>query len=83
MVYSATIVKRFMIGSYKAKLYSYANTGVTTGGEKGTGLKFVTSVIENCETSEATTCNLVARSAGTVTLTTVAGEDGHFIAFGH
>ena len=61
---------------------TYTNTGATTGGAIVTGLHEVLYFKSNYGASAAGTANLTAISGGTVTLTTVAGEDGQWLAIG-
>ena len=61
---------------------TYTNTGATTGGAITTGLKEILYFKTNYGASAAGTANLIARSGGIVTLTTVAGEDGQWLAIG-
>lgn len=60
---------------------TYTNTGGSTGGAIDTGLNTVLYFNSNNNTQSITT-NQVAISGGTVTLTTVANEDGQWIAYG-
>lgn len=72
-----------VFGNKKVAFGTYTNTSTTTGGVIVTGLDSIAYFNSNCETSQAATVNLAARSSGSVTLTTVASEDGTWFAIGN
>ena len=61
---------------------TYTNTGGSTGGAITTGLHEVLYFKANYEASAAGTANLNSISGGIVTVTTVANEDGTWLAIG-
>jgi len=82
MAFSYAIKKDSVIGDMKVVAGTYASADGSTGGPIVTGLSEIIYFNTDCETSQAATVNLVAISTGTVTLTTVANEDGKWIAIG-
>lgn len=69
-------------GSFWTATGSYTNTSGSTGGSFATGLSTITSFSSSNNTQSATT-NQVSISGGTVTLTTIANEDGTWVATGY
>lgn len=69
-------------GDLRVVMGTYTNAGGSTGGAIVTGLNEIFFFGTNYMTSQATTVNLIAISGGTVTMTTVDGEDGQWIAIG-
>jgi len=77
-----TITKVTVFGDLRVVMGTYTNGGSSTGGDIVTGLNEVFYFNSSCETSQAATVNLASISGGTVTITTVADEDGKWIAIG-
>lgn len=82
MAFAYAIKKDSVFGDLRVVMGTYTNGGSDTGGDISTGLNEVFYFNTDYETSQATTVNLVAISAGVVTITTVADEDGKWIAIG-
>jgi len=82
MAFDYDITKVLSVGDIQLVLGTYTNTSGSTGGAIVTGLNDVYFFDTNCETSQADTVNLATESAGTVTITTVADEDGKWEAWG-
>jgi len=82
MAFAYAVKKDTVFGDMKITIGTYTNGGSDTGGDIETGLNEVFYFNTDCETSQAATVNLVAISGGTVTITTVADEDGKWIAIG-
>ena len=61
---------------------TYTNTGSTTGGTISTPLRKINFCEANCMTSQAEDMNKTVRTDGAFDLTTVAGEDGQWVAIG-
>jgi len=72
-----------VFGNKKVAFGTYTSASSSTGGDIVTGLDSVAYFNSNCETSQSATVNLVARSSGTVTITTVADEVGTWFAIGN
>lgn len=71
-----------MVGRIEMVVGTYTNGGSDTGGDIVTGLSAIYDFSSSCATSQAATVNQAAISGGTVTLTTVADEDGTWKAVG-
>lgn len=82
MAFDYEITKVLSVGDINLVLGTYTNTDGSTGGAITTGLNDVYFFDTNYEVSQATTVNLVADSSGTITITTVADEDGKWEAWG-
>lgn len=61
---------------------TYTNTGGSTGGVINTGFNKVYYFDANCMTSQAGEMNYCLVDGASVTLTTVADEDGQWMAIG-
>ena len=86
MAFAYAKIKRFVSGPYIWYIYSYTNGALDTGGEIITPLKSAVAAFEDTETSAAGTnvkVELNTASAGRVTITTVADEDGRIVIIGH
>jgi len=83
MTWTATVSTRLPLGGGQYLVAGpYVNTSTTTGGTITTGLSGITAMGSSCGTSQAGTVNLMTASAGTITVTTVASEDGTWWAVG-
>lgn len=74
-----------MVGPMVMVTGTYTNGGSDTGGEIDTGLELLYYGDANCGLSQAATANLVSindASDGAMTITTVADEDGEWVAIG-
>ncbi len=76
------ILKTFSAGDLRIVIGTYTNASGSTGGAIATGLNQVFFFNSSCETSQADTLNKCVISGGTVTMTVVDDEDGHWIAIG-
>ena len=74
--------KETTIGDVRAVYGTYTNSDDGTGGAIVTGLSELFYFNTDCQASQAGTVNLVAISAGTATITTVANETGLWEAIG-
>jgi hypothetical protein len=82
MAFSYTTTKPTVFGDVRVAMGTYTSNSSSTGGAIVTGLNEIFYFNTNCETTQAATVNLVARAAGTATITTVADECGTWIAIG-
>lgn len=70
-----------VFGSKRVVSGTYTNSGGSTGGDIVTGLTRIES-FESTNNTQAATVNKVLTSGGTVTITTVADDDGLWQASG-
>lgn len=83
MAFSYTVTKQISAGDLYCVIGTYTNsTAQDTGGAIATGLGEVFFFSTNYGTSAATTVNKITKSYGTVTILTVANEDGTWEAWG-
>ena len=82
MAFAYTTKKTSVIGDVRIAMGTYTSDSSSTGGAIATGLNEIFYFNTSCEASQAATVNLVARSGGTATITTVADETGQWVAIG-
>jgi len=82
MAFAYAVKKQTVMGDQRVVMGTYTNTNSSTGGAIVTGLNEIFYFNTDYETTQATTVNKVAVSKGTATITTVADEDGKWIAIG-
>jgi len=82
MAFTYTVTKEISAGDIKCVVGTYTNTAGSTGGTIATGLSEVFFFNPNYEVSQATTVTKVTKSYGTVTILSVANEDGKWEAWG-
>lgn len=82
MAFTYTITKSISAGDLRCVVGTYTNTDGSTGGDIATGLNEVFFFNPNYGVSEAETVTKVTKSYGTVTILSVADEDGLWEAWG-
>lgn len=81
MAFSSGSQQFVSLGSKRCAVGTYTNTSGSTGGTITTGLNTIDYFNSNNNSQSATT-NKAVISGGSVTLTTVADEDGQWFAIG-
>jgi hypothetical protein len=88
MAFAYTVAKKGVAGNLRYAIVNYTNGGGDTGGEisnKFLAMKFVYLAIPTTETTQAGTMIRTQKNTstnGSVTITTVAGEDGTVFVLG-
>lgn len=82
MAFTSTITNQTAAGGMAIVYGTFTNTAGSTGGQISTGLNNIL-MFSSSNNSQAATTNSISVSRGTVTLTTVADEDGYWKAEGY